>query len=158
MVFLDPPSPHVSADPPSNISQDRGAGDDHVCCEQVSGRLAKIVKFQKMCLLLIWSNFKAISRPPPPPYKPSYCHIWLTVPQKFVMNRLYINLYSFENQPKDKLNPNLKDFDTIGDCFERFFSSSTYLLSINTSYLSLFPNPPENCHQLSYFGKPPPPP
>ena len=51
---------------------------------------------------------------------------------------------------------NLKDFDTIGYCFERILSSWTYLLSINTTDLSLFPKPHENCHQLSYFGKAPP--
>ena len=33
------------------------------------------------------------------------------------MIRLYINLHSSENQSKDELNQNLKDFDTIGDCF-----------------------------------------
>ena len=133
-----------------------------------------VVLNQLGIIQILCHTFLAISRPPlpplssiiifretpPPPYKLSYRHIWIVVPQmlnKLVMIRLYINLHSYENQPNDELHQNLKDFDTIGDCFERFFSSSTYLLSINTSYLSLFPNPPENCHQLSYFGKPPPP-
>ena len=36
---------------------------------------------------------------------------------------------------------------SIGECFERFLSSRTFLLFINTPELALLLNPPDNCHQ-----------
>ena len=38
-------------------------------------------------------------------------------------SRLYIYLYSSENQPKDELYLNLKDFDIIGTVLRTFFLS-----------------------------------
>ena len=37
------------------------------------------------------------------------------------MIKLYFNLHLSENQQKDEQNPNLKDFDTRGNSFVRFF-------------------------------------
>ena len=71
------------------------------------------------------------------------------------MSSLYIKLYSSENQPKDELNKNLKDFDTIGDSMTGFFFLNLCFIH---KYLRLIiiPNPLRtviNCHTLANPNK-----
>ena len=66
---------------------------------------------------------------------------------KLVKIRPYINLHSPGKETKGRTK-SLNDM--IGDCFEIIVSSGSYLfiLSINTSELSLSPIPLEYCNQL----------
>lgn len=74
------------------------------------------------------------------------------------MIRLYINLHSYENQPNDELHQNLKDFDTIGDCFERFFLPKLIFYPLIPHTYHYFQTPLRtviNCHTLANPLPPP---
>ena len=74
------------------------------------------------------------------------------------MIKLYINLHSSENQPKYELKQNLKDFDKKVDSYEIIFLPVLIFYSLIHQTYHYIQTPPENFNQLSYFGKPLPPP